>query len=87
MNDNEMVLGIDIGGTTTTFGFVDRSGKRLATGVIPTEAQQPAEILVARLQAEIAALQATLPHHLQLKGIGIGAPNANYRQGTVENPP
>lgn len=87
MKNNEMVLGIDIGGTTTAFGFVDRSGKRLATGVIPTEAQQPAEILVARLQTEIAALQATLPPRLQLQGIGIGAPNANYRQGTVENPP
>lgn len=87
MNNNEMVLGIDIGGTTTAFGFIDRSGKRLATGVIPTEAQQPAEMLVARLQTEIAALQATLPPRLQLKGIGIGAPNANYRQGTVENPP
>ncbi|PKN12386.1 MAG: glucokinase [Deltaproteobacteria bacterium HGW-Deltaproteobacteria-4] len=87
MTNNEMVLGIDIGGTTTAFGFVDRSGKRLAGGVILTEAQQPAEILVARLQAEISALQATLPPRLQLKGIGIGAPNANYRQGTVENPP
>jgi glucokinase len=85
--DNEMVLGIDIGGTTSTFGFVDRHGKRLASGVIPTAAQQPAETLVARLHAEIATLQAGLPSRLQLKGIGIGAPNANYRRGTVENPP
>jgi glucokinase len=85
--DNEMVLGIDIGGTTTAFGFVDRNGKRLASGVIPTEAQQPAETLVSRLHAAIATLQATLPARLQLKGIGIGAPNANYHRGTVENPP
>jgi glucokinase len=85
--DNEMVLGIDIGGTTTAFGFVDRNGKRLASGVIPTEAQQPAKTLVSRLQAEIATLQATLPPRLQFKGIGIGAPNANYHRGTVENPP
>ena len=87
MNANEIVLGIDIGGTTTAFGFVDRHGKLLATGVIPTAAEQPAEALVARLQAEIGALQAGLPPGLQLKGIGIGAPNANYRRGTVENPP
>lgn len=85
--DNEIVLGIDIGGTTTAFGCVDRNGNLLATGVIPTEAQQPAEILVSRLQAGIAAMQAGLPARLQLKGIGIGAPNANYRRGTVENPP
>jgi glucokinase len=87
MNENEMVLGIDIGGTTTAFGFVDRHGKRLASGVIATEAQQPAEILVSRLHAGIETLQTTLPARLQLKGIGIGAPNANYRRGTVENPP
>lgn len=87
MNNDEIVLGIDIGGTTTAFGFVDRQGKRRAAGVIPTEAQQPAEKLVDRLHAEIRALHAALPAHLQLKGIGIGAPNANYRQGTVENPP
>lgn len=87
MRDHEIVLGIDIGGTTTTFGFVDRHGNRLATGVISTEAQQPAENLVSRLHAEIGVLQASLSIHLQLKGIGIGAPNANYRRGTVENPP
>ena len=87
MNNNEMVLGIDIGGTTTTFGFVDRKGKRHASGVIPTEAQQSAENLVSRLHAEIGAMRASLPASLQLQGIGIGAPNANYRQGTVENPP
>ena len=85
--DNEIVLGIDIGGTTSAFGFVDRHGNLLANGGIPTEAQQPAAILVSRLQARIAALQADLPAGLQLKGIGIGAPNANYRRGTVENPP
>lgn len=87
MNDNEIVLGIDIGGTSTSFGFVDRRGNRLATGVIPTGAQQPAETLVSRLHAEIGALRTGLPARLQLKGIGIGAPNANYRRGTVENPP
>lgn len=87
MNENEIVFGIDIGGTTTSFGFVDRHGNRRAVGVIPTEAQQPAEKLVARLHAAIEALQLTLPSRLRLQGIGIGAPNANYRRGTVENPP
>jgi glucokinase len=87
MNENEIVLGIDIGGTTTTFGFVDRNGQRHSSGVIPTEAQQPAETLVSRLHDEIGAMRGTLPASLQFRGIGIGAPNANYRQGTVENPP
>lgn len=86
MREDEFVLGIDIGGTTTTFGLVDRSGECHASGTILTGAQQPAATLVARLHAEIETVRGTLPPH-QIKGIGIGAPNANYRLGTVENPP
>lgn len=87
MNHNEIVLGIDIGGTTTAFAFVDKKGRLLADAVIPTQSQQPAKTLVARLHAEIEKMRAELPPDLHWKGIGIGAPNANYLQGTVENPP
>lgn len=87
MTGDEIVLGVDIGGTTTSFGFVDRKGNLLADGEIPTQAGQPAEALIERLYTKIEGLRATLPHALQLKGIGIGAPNANCYRGTVENPP
>jgi len=87
MNANEMVLGIDIGGTSTSCGFVDRKGNLLADGVIPTQSQQPAEILVTRLHEKIAEMKTGLSPNLHLKGVGIGAPNANYFRGTVENPP
>jgi glucokinase len=87
MNSNEVVIGIDIGGTTTAFGLVDRLGNLRAEGGIPTQGQQPAETLVARLHEKIGALRKSLAADVLLRGIGIGAPNANSRCGTVENPP
>jgi glucokinase len=43
-------------------------------------------VLVSRLSERINDLRKTLPAKYHLKGIGIGAPNANYYRGTVENP-
>ena len=82
----DYVVGIDIGGTTTSCALVDRQGQLLATATIPTLPAEAAERLVARLQREIEVLRATRPAGSQLRGIGIGAPNANYRRGTVEKP-
>lgn len=76
-----LVLGVDIGGTTTSFGFVDQSGNLLAPASIPTEAEQPPESLVARLFEAVRAVGSELP---PVVGIGIGAPNANHHKGTIE---
>ena len=81
----EVVLGIDIGGTTTSLGFVDREGNLLAATSMPTEAHDPAEFLVARLQGRIEEARAGLPSPHRLRGIGIGAPNANHLRGTIEH--
>lgn len=86
MATNDYVVGIDIGGTTTSCGLIDRQGQLLAEATIPTPAQEPAEVLVARLHEKIEELRATLPVGMPMLGIGIGAPNANYERGTVENP-
>jgi glucokinase len=80
----DLALGIDIGGTTTSFGFADRQGRLLASASMPTEARQPAVSLVARLQPRIEeARKGLVPGH-RLRGIGIGAPNANHDRGTIE---
>lgn len=83
---NDIVVGIDIGGTTTAFGFVDRRGRLLAEATIPTQAHESAQILVSRLHGKIEEFRAALPSKFRLQGIGIGAPNANFYRGTVENP-
>jgi glucokinase len=83
----DVTLGVDIGGTNTKFGLVDREGKCIAEMSIPTEAQEPAENLIGRLHEKAEEMCRPLEGKYKLRGIGIGAPNANYYRGTVENPP
>ncbi|MBK7228547.1 MAG: ROK family protein [Ignavibacteriales bacterium] len=83
----EVTLGIDVGGTNTAFGFVDVNGKCVAESSIQTKAQNSAADLFSRLHPEIEKLYQTISDKYLLKGIGVGAPNANYYRGTVENPP
>lgn len=87
MQTKGYAIGIDIGGTTTSLGFVDRQGALLFETTLATQADQPAETLVSRICDAIDKVRKTLPPQTEISGIGIGAPNANYLRGTVENPP
>jgi len=82
-----VVLGVDIGGTNTKLGFVDREGKCLVSTSMPTDSNQPAELFFQRLQRNSDSVFQELEGGHQLAGIGIGAPNANYHRGTIEHPP
>jgi glucokinase len=83
----DVTLGVDIGGTNTKFGFVDSAGKCIAEKSIPTNAHEPAESLIARLHQNVDEMMRPLAGAYALRGIGIGAPNANFYRGTIENPP
>lgn len=87
MSKLKVVLGIDIGGTNTKFGYVDREGNCLAGTSLATEAQQPAGQFFSRLQENAKSLLETVTGECELAGIGIGAPNANFYKCTIENPP
>jgi glucokinase len=87
MIPKEIVLGVDIGGTNTAMGFVDREGNLLAQTSITTEAQRPAAEFFERFHKEADALLHSIKEDVQLVGIGLGAPNANYYKGTIEQPP
>lgn len=86
MHTDNYVIGIDIGGTTTSIGFVDRSGALICEATLATLPDQPADALLLRLYEATERMRATLPAQATFSGIGIGAPNANYLRGTVENP-
>jgi glucokinase len=87
MAHSDSVVGIDIGGTNTAIGLVDRAGQCLAEASIPTRATEEASHLVARVTETVDRLIDPLKATHTLRGIGIGAPNANYYHGTVEYPP
>jgi glucokinase len=83
----EVVLGVDIGGTNTKFGFVDRHGRCVTSASMPTNPRQPADLFFGRLQESARQLFSSLQEECELIGIGIGAPNANYYKATIEHPP
>jgi glucokinase len=87
MVDRDIVLGIDIGGTNTKYGYVDRQGRCLADEAMPTRSEDPAPLFFKRLHAQAEGLRSRLGLDHRLVGVGIGAPNANYYKGTIEHPP
>ncbi|MCK5088065.1 MAG: ROK family protein [Melioribacteraceae bacterium] len=87
MNREKITLGIDIGGTNTVFGIVDRNGNCVKKESIQTNPMDPAEDLFNNLFAAFDKLFENYTDKYELAGIGIGAPNANYFHGTIENPP
>ena len=82
----EIVAGIDIGGTNTVFGLVDKSGDVLSEGSLQTARYPEISDFVSALTSAINDLVAG-DKMLKLTGIGIGAPNANYHKGTIELAP
>jgi glucokinase len=87
MAHTELVLGIDIGGTNTTLGYIDRTGRCRAETTMLTLSDQPPASFFKRLHEEAEALWKTILGDFHLAGIGIGAPNGNYYRGTIETPP
>jgi glucokinase len=86
MDRIEVALGVDIGGTNTAFGFVDKKGVCYAEASLPTNTSQPAELYFKQLWEAAQELLKGFPQ-LGIIGIGVGAPNGNYYKGTIEHPP
>ena len=82
----EVVAGVDIGGTNTVFGLVDRTGKVLSAKNLKTTDYPLIDDFVQALVSAINKLL-LVKSSCKLIGIGIGAPNANYHKGTIELAP
>lgn len=80
----KVVLGIDIGGTNTELGLVDKEGNILAESHTPTLINQPIENYLKELKIAMKALIDS-QSNCELVGVGIGAPNGNYYKGTIDN--
>lgn len=78
------VVGIDIGGTNTVFGIVDARGAVIASSSIKTRKQPTVEAYIDELHTELSKLIEANDAVDKINGIGIGAPNANYYTGTIE---
>ena len=85
--EKQYVIGIDIGGTNTKFGLVDRNGNIVEQGRMRTDAHENAEDFIEELYADLSLLIAKHGGTKNIKGIGVGAPNGNYYSGTIEYAP
>ncbi|MDR1729178.1 MAG: ROK family protein [Prevotellaceae bacterium] len=79
------VVGIDIGGTNTVFGVVDARGDILGSGSIKTQTYNDLIRYVDELYTELSKLIDSCCGIELIKGIGVGAPNANYYTGNIED--
>lgn len=84
---NEFVLSIDVGGTNTAYGIVDKTGNCLYKASIPTNSGKTAEELFTQLFKTFSHRLETFSKDHQLVGTGIGVPNGNYYTGEVKAPP
>jgi glucokinase len=81
------VIGLDLGGTNSVFGIVDSRGEIKATTAIKTQGFEKVEDYV---DASVDALKVIIEQvgGIELiKAMGIGAPNGNYYNGTIEFAP
>ena len=83
----QVALGIDIGGTNTKYGFVNHRGEILEKGSIRTDEYERVEDFIDALYTTISPLMKKHCGQRQIDGIGVGAPNANYYTGTIEQAP
>lgn len=81
------VVGIDIGGTNTVFGIVDVRGTVLASSSIKTQKHSDLNLYIEELYTELKKLLDENVGIEKIKGIGVGAPNANYFSGNIEHAP
>jgi glucokinase len=85
--DKPYVIGIDVGGTNTVVGLVDKRGQIITSGSIKTAKHPKVEDYLDELTELINDLISQKTTKDQIKGIGAGTPNGNYFTGSIEFAP
>ena len=83
----QLAIGIDIGGTGTKFGIVDREGNVLFSSDMSTRGHETIEGFIEELHKNVQPLIDNVGGIGRIRGIGVGAPNGNFYTGTIEYAP
>lgn len=86
----KVAIGIDIGGTNTAIGVVDAEGNVMVKDNISTPSHGNVNQYITDMSAAVNELIKSvklLNDEIEILGIGIGAPNGNYYNGTIEYAP
>lgn len=80
-------LGLDLGGTNAVFGIVDEHGNILEHVSIKTQQYKTAEDFVDAAVEALRPIIEKVGGINVIEGMGIGAPNSNYYDGTIAYAP
>ncbi len=78
------VVGIDVGGTNTIFGIVNAHGNVLLKSAVKTGTHDDVNLYINDVYNELIPLVNEIGGIEKIKGIGVGAPNANFYSGNIE---
>lgn len=81
------VIGLDLGGTNAVFGIVDKDANIIAQTSVKTQDYADVEDFVDACVKALNVIIEQTGGIQNIYGMGIGAPNANYRKGTIECAP
>lgn len=81
------VIGIDLGGTNTVFGVVDARGNVVVSASIKTQTHNDINKYLDDLVVGLNMLIEQVGGKEKIRGIGVGAPNGNYFNGSIEFAP
>lgn len=82
----KVALGVDIGGTNTVFGLIDKNGKCVFESKIDTRSFETPNLLIKTVSSTLNKVLNDDPE-IELIGIGVGAPNGNFHTGLIEYAP
>ncbi len=83
----QIALGVDIGGTNTKYGLVNHRGQILDKGSLKTDEYEEVQDFIDALYEKTATMIQKHSGNNHVDGIGVGAPNANFYRGTIEQAP
>ena len=85
--DKPYVIGVDLGGTNTVFGIVDARGNVVVNASIKTAVHNEIDLYLDDLVVGLNMLIEQVGGKDKIRGIGVGAPNGNYFNGSIEFAP
>jgi len=83
----EIAVGVDIGGTNSVIGLVTCDGQILGRTSFKTSLCYTVSVFIASLERAVEKILKSVDEEVKIIGVGIGAPNGNFYDGTIEFAP
>ena len=87
MSKKTYVIGLDLGGTNSVFGIVNKNAEIVQTVSVPTKGHGTADAYVKNCVEALNPLIKKVGGIDKIQAMGIGAPNGNYYSGCIEDAP